>query len=147
MGQAAKHPVEPCGEMKNKFPLFVIFLVLAVGALALSPIARGSSVANLGTVIQMGPNVFVAEMESQACLSESQVHTTVSLTAATANTDEGDSLPSVFLMMLDDGVCASLSPISSTTRIQAQPMPRDGEIIDKTEAALGAKPGVWYVQK
>lgn len=113
----------------------------------MSPIARGSSVANLGTVIQMGPNVFVAEMESQACLSESQVHTTVSLTAATASTDEGDSLPSVFLMMLDDGVCASLSPISSTTRIQAQPMPRDGEIIDKTEAALGAKPGVWYVQK
>ena len=146
MGQAAIHPVEACGEMKNKLPVFAVFLVLLVGILAFSPIGRGSSVANLGTVTQMGPNVFVAEMESQVCLSESQVHTTASLTTAAADADDGDSIPSVFLMILEDGVCASLSPISSTTRIQAQPKLGEEEIVGKREAALGAKPGVWYVQ-
>ena len=107
--------------MKNKLTVFAIFLVLTVGILAFSPIGRGSSVANLGTVTQMGPNVFVAEMESQVCLSESQLHTTASLTTATADAEEAGTMPSVFLMMLDDGVCASLSPISSTNRIQMQP--------------------------
>lgn len=146
MGQAARHPVEACGEMKNKLPVFAIFLVLAVGVMAFSPIGRGSSVANLGTVTQMGPNIFVAEMENQVCLSESQVHTTASLTTATAGAEDAGSIPSVFLMILDDGVCASLSPISSTTRIQMQPDSETEDMMDKREAALGAKPGVWYVQ-
>ena len=132
--------------MKNKLPVFAIFLVLTVGILAFSPIGRGSSVANLGTVTQMGPNVFVAEMESQVCLSESQLHTTASLTTATADTEDAGTMPSVFLMMLDDGVCASLSPISSTNRIQMQPVLEDEDLMGKREAALGAKPGVWYVQ-
>ena len=132
--------------MKNKLPVFAIFLVLTVGILAFSPIGRGSSVANLGTVTQMGPNVFVAEMESQVCLSESQLHTTASLTTATADAEDAGTMPSVFLMMLDDGVCASLSPISSTNRIQMQPGLEDEDLMNKREAALGAKPGVWYVQ-
>ncbi len=132
--------------MKNKLPVFAIILVLAVGVLSFSPIGRGSGVANLGTVTQMGPNVFLAEMESQVCLSESQIHTTASLTAAAADAEDAGTMPSVFLMMLDDGVCASLSPISSTTRIQAQPELGKEEIMDKREAALGAKQGVWYVQ-
>ena len=51
--------------------VFAIFLVLALGILAFSPIGQGSSVANLGKVIQMGPNVFMTEMESQVRLSES----------------------------------------------------------------------------
>ena len=102
--------------------------------------------ANLGTVTQMGPNVFVAEMESQVCLSESQVHITASLTTATAAAEDAGSIPSVFRMMLDDGVCASLSPISSTTRIQMQTDSEYEHKMDKREAALGAKPGVWYVQ-
>ena len=102
--------------------------------------------ANLGTVTQIGPNVFVAEMESQVCLSESQVHTTASLTIATADVEGAGSIPSVFLMILDDGVCASLSPISSTTRIQMQPDSENQDLMDKREAALEAKPGVWYVQ-
>jgi len=57
--------------MKNKLLVFAIFLVLALGILAFSPIGQGSSVANLGKVIQMGPNVFMTEMESQVRLSES----------------------------------------------------------------------------
>ncbi|MCH7736134.1 MAG: hypothetical protein IH872_01915 [Chloroflexi bacterium] len=132
--------------MKNKLPALALFLALVVGVLAFSPIGRGSSAADLGTVVQMGPTIFVAEMESRVCLSESQVHTTASLTAASAGAGEGDAVPSVFLMMLDDGVCASLSPISSTTRVQDQPGLEREKSMDKREAALGAKPGVWYVQ-
>ncbi len=132
--------------MENKIPVFALFLVLAVGILAFSPIGRGSSVANLGTVTQMGPNIFVAEMESWVCLSESQVHTTASLTTATAEAEDAGSVPSVFLMILDDGVCASLSPISATTRTQMQLDLENQDLMDKREAALGAKPGVWYVQ-
>ena len=139
MGQAARHPVEACGEMKNKLPVFAIFLVLAVVVLAFSPIGRGSSVANLGTVIQMRPNVFVAEMESQVCLAESQVHTTASLTTATAAAEDAGSIPSVFLMMLDDGVCASLSPISSTTRIQMQTDSEYEHKMDKRERPLSER--------
>ena len=132
--------------MKLNVPALALFLVLVVGVLAFSPIGRGSSVADLGAVAQMGPNIFVAEMESQVCLSESQVHTTASLTAARAGADGGEAVPSVYLMILEDGVCASLSPISSTTRIQPQPGLENEESMDKREAALGAKPGVWYVQ-
>ena len=102
--------------------------------------------ANLGTVTQIGPNVFVAEMESQVCLSESQVHTPSSLTSAAADAEDAATMPSVFLMMLDDGVCASLSPITSTKRIQMQPGLENEDSMGKREAALGAKPGVWYVQ-
>ena len=102
--------------------------------------------ADLSTVVQMGPNIFAAEMDSQVCLSESEVHTTASLTTASADSEDGDTMPTVFLMMLDDGVCASLSPISSTTRIPAQPGSEKAEPMEKKEAALGAKPGVWYVQ-
>ena len=102
--------------------------------------------ADLGAVAQMGPEIYAAEIESQVCLSESEVHTTASLTSASAAADDGGAMPSVYLMMLDDGVCASLSPISSTTRTLAQPGPEKSEPMDKKEAALGAQPGVWYVQ-
>lgn len=131
--------------MNHKAPVLIFFLVAVVGVLIFSPIGRGSSLADLGTVVQVGPDVFVAEMDNQVCLSESEIHTTGSQTTASADAEE-DAMPSVFLMMLDDGVCASLSPISSTTRIQAEPAPEKEEIMDKKEAALGAKPGVWYVQ-
>jgi hypothetical protein len=132
--------------MKHKLPAIALFLVIVVGVLVFSPIGRGSGVANLGTVVQMGPSIYAAEMESQVCLSESEVHTTASLTTASADSEDGDTMPTVFLMMLDDGVCASLSPISSTTRILAQPGPEKADPMDKKEAALEAKPGVWYVQ-
>ena len=132
--------------MKHKLPAIALFLVIVVGVLVFSPFGRGSGVADLGTVVQMGPNVYVAEMESQVCLSESEVHTTTSLTTASSDSQDGQAVPSVFLMMLDDGVCSSLSPISSTTRSQAQPSPEKEDSVDKKEAALGAKPGVWYVQ-
>ena len=133
------------GNMKNKLPVFALFLVLLVGVLAFSPIGRGSTSAGPGVVLQLGPSIFVAEMEDQICLSESQVHTTASLTSATAESED-DDVPSVFLMMLDDGVCASLSPISSTNRIQAHPGAEQELSMGKKEAALGAQPGVWYVQ-
>jgi hypothetical protein len=132
--------------MKHKIPAMAIFLAIVVGVLVFSPIGRGSGVADLGAAVQMGPQIFAAEVESQVCLSESELHTTISLTTVSADSEDGEAMPSVFLMMLDDGVCASLSPISSTTRRQAQPGPEKEEPMDKKEAALGAKPGVWYVQ-
>lgn len=133
--------------MKNKLPIFAIFILVAVGVLVFSPIGRQTGTADLGVVVQMGPDVFVAEMESQVCLSESEVHTTSTLTTASANAEDGDTVPSVFLMMLQDGVCASLAPISSTERAQAQTSLDTGMLMDKKEAAKGAKPGVWYVQQ
>lgn len=107
--------------MKHKLPAIALFLVIVVGVLVFSPVGRGSSVADLGTVAQSGPNIYAAEMDSYVCLSESEVHTTASLTTASADSEDRDFMPTVFLMMLDVGVCASLSPISSTTRILAQP--------------------------
>ena len=132
--------------MKHKLPAIALFLVIVVGVLVFSPIGRGSSVADLGAVAQMGPNIYTAEMDNQVCLSESEVHTTASFKNASAESDDVGAIPSVYLMMLDDGVCASLAPISSTTRTLAQPDPENVASMDKKEAALGAKPGVWYVQ-
>jgi len=105
--------------MKNRLPIFALFILVAVGVLVFSPIGRQTGTADLGVVIQRGPDVFVAEMERQVCLSESEVHTTLSLTTAGADANYGDTIPSVFLMMLQDGVCASFAPISSTERVQA----------------------------
>ena len=107
--------------MKHKLPAIALFLVIVVGVLVFSPVGRGSSVADLGTVVQSGPNIYAAEMDSYVCLSESEVHTTASLTTASADSEDRDFMPTVFLMMLDVGVCASLSPSPSTTRILAQP--------------------------
>jgi hypothetical protein len=133
--------------MKHKLPVFALFILVAVGLLVFSPIGRQTGTADLGVVVQLGADVFVAEMESQVCLSESEVHTTVSLGTASADTNDGGKFPSVFLMMLQDGVCASLAPISSTERVPAKSHWDTGTIMDKKEAAEGAKPGVWYVQQ
>ncbi len=133
--------------MKNKLPIFALFILVAVGVVVFSPIGRQTGTADLGVVVQMGPDVFVAEMERQVCLSESEVHTTASLTAASADTNNGGTIPSVFLMMLQDGVCASLAPISSTERVPVQTKQNEEILMDKKEAAKGAKLGVWYVQQ
>ncbi|MCI0899016.1 MAG: hypothetical protein J4O11_12030, partial [Chloroflexi bacterium] len=64
-----------------------------------------------------------------------------------ADMEHGDNLPSVFLVMLEDGVCASLSPISTSTRVPAQADREEFDSIDRKTAALGAEIGVWYVQQ
>ena len=103
--------------MKQYLSVFVLVLILAVGALAPWPISGSSSAAELDAE---SPRVFLAEMEGEVCASRSPVHTTSSLTAAKANADQGDTLPEIFLVMLEDGVCASLSPISISSRTPAQ---------------------------
>ena len=132
--------------MKNKLPVFAIFLALAIGILAFSPISPGSSAADLGVVVQLGPDMYVAEVEDQVCASESPVHTTSSQPAATADAEDGGSLPSIYLMMLEDGVCASLSPIATTTLAETPVDAGQWESIDRKTAAKGAEAGVWYVQ-
>ena len=133
--------------MKQYLSVFVLVLILAVGALAPWPISGSSSAAELDAE---SPRVFLAEMEGEVCASRSPVHTTSSLTAAKADADQGDTLPEIFLVMLEDGVCASLSPISISSRAPAQ---TDRSLFDRSDptgrqkAALGAETGVWYVQR
>ena len=111
VGRAGKS-VKESVDMNHKLPALAIFAALVIGILAFSPVGRGFSDAELGYVVQLGPGVFVAEVEDQVCASESPVHTTSSQTMATSDAEDGESMPSIYLVMLEDGVCASLSPNS-----------------------------------
>ena len=130
--------------MRRSLSIFALVLVLAAGVLALRDISGRSSAAELAVIT---PNVFMAEMDDQVCASQSPVHTTDSDTTANIDSDGSDALPTVFLVMLDDGVCASETPISVSPRVSAQEGLESDETMDKREAALGAKTGIWYVQQ
>ena len=135
--------------MNQNLSIFGLVLAIAVIALAIWPISGRSSAAE--TVA--APMVFLADMDSQVCASQTPVHTTASLTAAEADGDQGGTMPSIFLVMLDDGICASLSPISISSRTPAPTEPNDE---DELFAGLSAdnpkktrveiETGVWYVQ-
>lgn len=135
--------------MKNKFVISILFLVLVAGVLAFAPIDRGTSEPEPSMSVATSSKVFLAEMENEVCASRSEIHTTSSTQATKTADDLSDELPTVFLMMLDDGVCASLSPIATSPRISVQvndEEPSNTESISKQEAAEGAAVGVWYVQ-
>ena len=136
--------------MKQNISIFALVFALAVIALAIWPISGRSSAAE-STVA--APIVFLADMNSQVCASQTPVHTTTSLTTATAGGDQGDAMPTIFLVVLDDGICASLSPISISSR---SPIPTEPEEDEELFAGLSAnnpkktrieiETGVWYVQ-
>ena len=136
--------------MKQNLSIFALLLAVAVIALAIWPISVSSSASE--TIA--APTVFLADMNSQVCASQTPVHTTASLTTAEADGDQGDTMPSIFLVMLDDGVCASLSPISISSQT---PVPTERDEENSLFAGLTAdspkktpidiETGVWYVQQ
>lgn len=137
--------------MNKNLSIFGLVLAIAVIGLAIWPISGNSSAADTPFAT---PTVFLADMNSQVCASQSPVHTTASLTTVEADSNQGDTMPSIFLVMLDDGVCASLSPISISSRSS---VPTDPEKDDELFAGLNAnspkktrfeiETGVWYVQQ
>ena len=130
--------------MRRSLSIFALVLVLAAGVLALRDISGNSSAAELAVIT---PNAFITEMADEVCASQSPVHSTASDTTADVDADDSDGLPTVYLVMLDDGVCASETPISISPRTSTQDGSESEEIMDKKEAALGPKTGVWYVQQ
>ena len=137
--------------MKQNVSIFGLVLAIAVIALAIWPISGYSSAAETPFAT---PTVFLADINSQVCASQTPVHTTASLTTAKAESNQADTMPSIFLVMLDDGICASLSPISisSPTSIPTEPE-EDGESLAGLSANSPKKTrtdietGVWYVQQ
>ena len=137
--------------MKQNVSIFTLVLAIAVIGLAIWPINGRSSAAEKTVA---APTVFLADMDSQVCASQTPVHTTASLTTAEADGNQGGTMPSIFLVMLDGGVCASLSPISISSR---SPMPTERDEEKELFAGLNADSpkktridieiGVWYVQQ
>ncbi len=137
--------------MKQNFSIFALVLTIAVIGLAIWPISGRSSAAEKTVA---APTVFLADMDSQVCASQTPVHTTASLTTAEADGDQDGTMPSIFLVMLDDGVCASLSPISISSRSGIPAVPEEEK---EAFAGLNAdspkktrieiETGVWYVQQ
>ncbi len=136
--------------MKQKFSVFGLVLAIAVIALAFWPISGRSSAAETTVAT---PIVFLADMNSQVCASQTPVHTTATLTTAKADAGQGDTMPSIFLVMLDDGVCASLSPISISSQAPV-PIERAEEDMfaglnanSPKKSRFKIETGVWYVQQ
>jgi len=137
--------------MKQNVSIFGLVLAISVIALAIWPISGRSSAAETTVAT---PIIFLADMNSQVCASQTPVHTTATLTTAEADAGQGDTMPSIFLVMLDDGVCASLSPISISSR---PPVPTERDEEEDSFAGLSAdsqkktridiETGVWYVQQ
>ncbi len=92
------------------------------------------------------PSVYLAEVEGDVCVSESPVHTTLSLTAADVDSESTEGMPSVYLVMLEDGVCASLSPISTPNQTSLQAGEDPKAELGQAEVPDELKEGVWYVQ-
>ena len=118
-------------------------LALTAGALIYQPIS-GSS--NASDSSESMPSVYLAEVEGDVCVSDSPVHTTLSLTAADVDSESSEGLPSVYLVMLEDGVCASQSPISTSNETSLQVGAGPEAEFGQAEVPAELEEGVWYVQ-
>ena len=96
---------------------------------------------------------FVVDMETEVCASESPISVSSSPTATETEPSQTDQQPTVFLMMLEDGVCASLVPISAEPFSKAEintnqqtSFVEGSTGIAQGQTAVGFEPGVWYIQ-
>ena len=145
-GRAVERPIsfKGCGDMKNKFAIFVLLLVIVAGVLAFSPIDRGATLEEPSPTVAVSSGVFMAEMETEVCAFRSEVHTTSAIRVTKTETTT-EEMPTIYLVMLEDGVCASSSSTATTPRISVQAeqdQRSETETISRKEAAIGAEVGV-----
>jgi len=129
--------------LNHKLAIVAFVLALTAGALIYQPISGSSSASDSPKAM---PPVYLAEIEGDVCVSDSPVHTTVSLTAADVDSELGEGMPNVYLVMMEEGVCASLSPISTPARTSFQGNAEPQENPWQAKAPGKLKEGVWYVQ-